>query len=113
MTKKIEKTNYSLKIYTDFAHEFDEFWHKAAGGKGEQLSAGVMAYMAIYNIDKGLASALTNPDLTAKKAANLILDSMREIIYRKALEDLTPEQRAQLLEDAKRSKEKVLQKEVH
>lgn len=108
MAKKTEKTNYSLKLYANFAREFDKMWHKAAGGKGEQLSAGIMAYMAIYHIDKGLASTLTNPDLTAKKAATLILESMQDIIYRKALENLTPEQRAQLLEDAKRSKEKVI-----
>jgi len=85
-------------------------WHKAAGGKGEQLSAGIMAYMAIYHIDKGLASALTDPDLTVKTAADLILKSMQEISYRKALEDLTLEQRVQLLEDAKRSREKVIRK---
>lgn len=104
--KKIEKINYSLKVYAKFAEEFDAMWPKSAGGKGEQLSAGIMAYMAIYQIDKGLASALTNPDLNTKKAEKLIVDSMQKIIYNKALAGLTPEAKARILRDAQRSKDK-------
>jgi len=110
MAKNTEKIVRSLKLYRNFSEEWDEMSPKAAGGKGEQLSAGIMAYMGIYNIDKGLASALTNPDLDAQKAAKLILESMGEIIYHKALENLTPEQRVQILQDAKQSKQKVFRK---
>lgn len=103
----MEKKTLSLKVYANFADEFDRMTKKMAGGKGEQFSAAIMAYLAIYKIDKGLASALTDPDLTPQKAVNLILKEMSEITYRRALGSLTDQQKAQLLQDAKRSEEKV------
>jgi F0F1-type ATP synthase delta subunit len=110
MSKKIAKTVCSVKVYSNFLKEFEEISSQAAGNKGEQVSAGIMAWMAIYQTDKGLASALTNPDLTSETAAKLILTTFQEVIYQRALAALTPQQKAQLLEDAKQSARKAARK---
>ncbi|MBW8017083.1 MAG: hypothetical protein FVQ82_12930 [Planctomycetes bacterium] len=106
----MQKTTYNLLIFEKVAEEFEKWHAKTAGGKGEKCSGGIMALMGLHQIDEGLAFALMDPSLTAKSAAELIQKTLKDVIYRQALEVLTPEQRARLLEEAKRSEQKVLGK---
>ena len=106
----MRKITYNLLVFENFAEEFEKWHSKTAGGKGEKASGAMMALMAIHRLDEALAFALMDPELTAEKAAKLIYKTIQEKTYRDALADLTPEQRAQLLRDAKSSKRKVLGK---
>lgn len=110
MTKNTEKINYNLKIFVSFVDQFDKFHENTVGMKGEKASAGLMAIMALHLLDEPLANALADPDITVKKAASLIETRMRIYFEQQAFEQLTPEQRSQLLRDAKQSREKVIGK---
>ena len=110
MAKKIEKSTHSLKLFDSVMEIFENFHNRTMGGKGEKVSAGIMAFMALYEIDENLATSLVDPNLTVKKASEMIRKNLANVIYRQSLEALTPEQRAQLLHDAELSQQRVLGK---
>ena len=103
----MKKTTYNLLIYENFAEEFEKWHAKTAGGKGEKCSGALMALMGLHQIDEGLAFALMNPNMTVKNAAALIQKTLKDVIYDQTFKALPPERQAQLLQDAKRSEQKV------
>lgn len=96
-----------MTIFRNFAEEFEVWDARTAGLRGDKYSAGIMAVMALHRIDPALSFALMSPELTADTAATMIMKRLEDVIYRRTIEALTPEQRVQFLQDVRQSQQKV------
>lgn len=101
MGAAMKKINFNLPIFENIAAEFENFNESAAGLKNEKCSGGLVAIMALYRIDEALAFALMSPNMTAAKAEAMIMEKIKDVIYRNAMDDLTPVQRVEMLDLSK------------
>jgi hypothetical protein len=105
-----ENKNFNLFVDKAVADLFEQWDEKTPGQKGEKLTGALRAIMALYAIDEGIVHHLMKPNLSLDDAIKAIRSMVAEIEYRQLLEQLTPKQKAQLLQDAKLSKQKAFHK---
>lgn len=97
MAKKTANFNVPVEINT--AEEF-ELWHSnLPGAKGDKLAGALKAIQALHCIDSGLAFKLMSASTTVDEAVNLIREVVEKQALMKALDQLTPSQRAEFLVD--------------
>ncbi len=105
----VKSGNFNVPVEENVAEEFSDWLDRADTpfNKGVACVGALKAIQSLFLIDKGLATELTNPDLSIDQAVNLILDCVSDAEVARLLSPLTPTKRARLLRDAKQSKDRV------
>lgn len=97
MAKKT--ANFNVPVDKNAAEEFEAWHSKLPGAKGDKLTGALKAIQAIHRIDNGLAFRLMSSSTSVDEAVDAIREVIVQQAFMKALDQLTPAQRAEFLAD--------------
>jgi hypothetical protein len=102
-TKKLEKKMAGTSIYSHWLELFKRRCNSYAGDQSQQFSAAIMVYMALQELDPGLAARFVNPGISLEHAIELLSDGMRDISIRRAIAGMPDPEAAKMLLKIKES----------
>jgi hypothetical protein len=105
--KKIQLNTLSVELDAALHKRFSEHVHISGDLKYKAIEAAFKAYLAL---DPSIQAKLQNMEIDETQAKTIIETFYSDLASMRALESLTPVQRAQLLLDAKQSRDKVFRK---
>jgi hypothetical protein len=105
--KKTELSTLSVELDAALHKRFSAHVHTAGDLKYKAIEAAFKAYLAL---DPSIQAKLQNLEVDETQAKALIEEFYSDLEMKRALANLTPPQRAELLLNTKQSREKVFRK---